>query len=108
MSAYPISVDEMVSWFASKASSLTKMGVTMAEIHTSTSYVPACRADFDTESRIGRVSIWATGEVDFEILRRSDGEYAYFRHESVLSIQAHELEKACDEFLQAMQEIAIP
>ena len=103
MSGYPISADQIISWFRSKAASLKETGVTLAGIQASTANVPRASADFDAESRIGRISFWATGEVDFEVLRRSDGEFALFRHESVPSLQTAELDYAYDEFVNAMR-----
>ena len=103
MSGYPINVDQIISWFRSKAGSLKETGTTLADIHANTANVPSARADFDTDSKIGRIMFWATGEVDFEVLRRSDGGFALFRHESVLSLQTAELDYAYDEFVNAMR-----
>jgi hypothetical protein len=103
MSCYPINVDQIISWFRSKTASLEETGITLADIHANTANVPSARADFDAESKIGRISFWATGEVDFEVLRRSDGKFALFRHESVPSLQTAELDYAYDEFVNAMR-----
>jgi hypothetical protein len=103
MNNYPIDVDQIISWFRAKAALLKETGITLADIHANTANVPSARADFDTNSKIGRISFWATGEVDFEVLRRSDGEFALFRHESVPSLQTVELDYAYDEFVNAMR-----
>ena len=102
MNGYRIDVEQAILWFRSKANLLKDTGVSMAEVHASATNVPSARADFDSEERIGRISIWASGEIDFEVLR-SDGEFALFHHESVNKLQTSAVDRAYGEFLKSMK-----
>ena len=98
-------MEEVLLWFRSKVNLLKNTGVSMAAVHTSGVNVPSARADFDTECTIGRISVWATGEFDFEVLRRSDGEFIFFRHESTKTLEAPVLDYAYDEFVRSMNSV---
>jgi len=102
MSDYPLDLQEISAWLRSKDQALKDHGVTLAQVRENRVHVPAAWADFDTERAIGRISAWVSGQVDFEVLRRSDGEYAFFHHESISSLGSPTLESAFDEFLRTM------
>lgn len=102
MVSYRIDMNDAIAWFRLKASLFTDSGVQMADVSASGENVPSATADFDSENAIGRISIWATGEVDLEVLTRSDGEFAFFRHESVMNLAASVLDHAYYEFVRNM------
>jgi len=104
MNEYPITVDEIVSWFLSKGSTLNDLGVTMANVcaRRDTSK-PSAFADFDTDNAIGRISAWVSGEFDFQVLRRSDGSDVLMRHDHVPSLDAPSLEATYVHFLRMMK-----
>ena len=102
MTEFQIEIERAVSWFGEKAKLLKNTDITMAEVHANSVNVPSARADFDSENFIGRISIWATGEIDFEVLKRSDGEFSFFRHETVSKLQTPVLDHAYDEFVRSM------
>lgn len=103
MTAYPIDIEEILKWFRSKAKLLEGSGVQMAGVQANTVHVPNAWADFDSENRIGRITVSVTGEVDFEVLSRSDGEFVLFRHESVTRMDAPELDRGYCEFVANME-----
>jgi hypothetical protein len=102
MSDYPLDLDEISTWLRSKNQASKDRGVTLAGVRESQTHVPAAAADFDAERAIGRISAWISGQIDFEVLRRSDGEYAFFRHESVSSLASPAVESAFGEFIRTM------
>ena len=99
---YPIELQGITNWFASKADLLAGTGVTLAETVARSEYVPAARADFDSDSATGRISFWATGAIDFEVLDRADGVSLLFRHESVETLDSRQLDDAYAEFIAVM------
>ena len=99
---YPIELLGITNWFASKADLLAGTGVTLAETVARSEYVPAVCTDFDSDCATGRISFWATGEVDFEVLDRADGVSLLFRHESVETLDSRQLDDAYTEFIAAM------
>gem|GEM_PF-6507003 len=46
--------------------------------------------------------IWVTGQIDFEVLQRSNAEYFWFHHEDTRNLDAPHLQTAFIEFLQKM------
>jgi hypothetical protein len=53
---YPIELQAITNWFASKGDSLAGTRVTLAETAARSQYVAAARADFDSDSTIGDFS----------------------------------------------------
>jgi hypothetical protein len=101
--SYPLTVEEIESWFRSKEAALTGLGVTLAEVRANRrTNKPSAAADFDTSQGIGRISMWVSGETDFEVLQRSDGKNVFFRHESVLSLDSPALEGVFEDFLSSI------
>jgi hypothetical protein len=102
MNEYPLDIHAVVSWFGSKQTELRDAGVTLAEIKHNTAHLPSARADFDTGLAIGRISVWVSGEVDFEVLRRSDAAYVSFNHLSISDLGDTSLSPAYDQFIWDM------
>jgi len=102
MSDYPATLKEIVSWVESKKTLLHELGITLADIRTRDVHVPAVAADFDSANTLGRISAWVSGEVDFEVLRRSNEEDLFQHHESVSSFTSRALDYAYDAFLKHM------
>jgi hypothetical protein len=102
MSNYPATVNEIISWVESKKPILHELGITLANIRTREVHVPAVSADFDSVDTLGRISAWVSGEVDFEVLRRANGEDLFQHHESVSTFTSQALEYAYDSFLKHM------
>jgi hypothetical protein len=99
---YPIELQAIINWFASKADSLAGTGVTLAETAARSEYVPAARADFDSVSAIGRICFWVTGQVDFEVLDRADGVPLLLRHETVETPDSRQLDEMYGVFIAVM------
>jgi hypothetical protein len=59
-------------------------------------------ADYDADGTIGRISVWATGEFDFEVLHTNTGEFAFFRHESAVDLTDTKLLEAYKAFVKSM------
>jgi hypothetical protein len=102
MTDYPIDPEQAIAWLRSKTTILEKSLVTLADLQTRHVNIPTVRADFDSDRSIGRISVWMTGEIDFEILCRTDAQLIFFRHESVENFQIPELDIAYEEFIQNM------
>jgi hypothetical protein len=102
MSEYPIQVDEVINWLESRREQIEEARVICASIRSRQLHTPAVVADFDTEARIGRITMWMTGETEFEVLRTSDGTDAFLRHVSVANLRDGELQDAFSEFIQNM------
>jgi hypothetical protein len=97
---YPLTVEEIESWFRSKETILSSLGVTLAGIRTSRrTNKPAAAADFDTAQGIGTITMWVSGETDFLVLQAADGKNVFVRHEVVSSLDSPALEDVFKDFL---------
>jgi len=103
MTDYPLNLDEIGSWLRTVASASASHLVTPGEIRQgrSTNKPSAC-ADFDSDTKMGRISAWVSGEIDFEVLRISDGGLVLCHHENVPTLSDPSLEKAVSLFFDAM------
>jgi hypothetical protein len=99
---YPITVEQILTWLRCAEKRASGFGIITAGLRTNNLHVPSAAADFDTLLALGRVSVWASGEIDFEVLCRKDGAYVFFRHEMVSRMNEPVLEKALDGFFQSM------
>src|SRR6266851_1289458 len=103
MDAYPLTVREIVSWFRSKGNALAPLGIIMAGVHERHGTdKPAAFADFDADLEIGRIIVWVSGEIDLQVLQRSDGKDVLVRHEKVSTLNAPFLQDAFNEFVKSM------
>jgi hypothetical protein len=101
---YPLTVEEIESWLRSKEATLIRLGVTLAEVRTNRrTNKPGAAADFDTAQGIGRISMWVSGEADFEVLQRSDGKNVFLRHEVVSSLDSPALKSVFEDFLDSIR-----
>jgi hypothetical protein len=97
---YPLTVEEIESWFRSKEAMLASRGVTLAGVRTSRrTNKPAATADFDTAQGIGNITIWVSGETDFVVLQTADGKSVFVRHEVVSSLDSPDLESVFRDFV---------
>jgi len=74
--------------------------VSLVNIKDRAEYVPAAAADFDGPDTMGRISGWASGEFDFEVIRVSDGKDLLWRHVAVSNLE--ELEEAYSDFIRSL------
>jgi hypothetical protein len=103
MDQYPLTINEITIWFCSKEPQLSADGLVLAAIReNSSSDKPSACADFDTPVAMGRIVVWVSGEIDFEILRVSDGNTVLFHHQDVLTLDSVPLQVAFDRFIQCM------
>jgi hypothetical protein len=102
MTDYPITLEEVVSWLRSKENVAEVCNVTLAEVKQNLEHLPSACADFDSAAGIGRISIWVSGEIDFEVLRRSDAKMVFFQHESVRSLNSAVVERGFEAFVRSM------
>jgi hypothetical protein len=102
VSEYPITIEEIISWLRSKERALGDSGVTLSEVRERRIHVSAVAADFDSSCAIGRISVWVSGEIDFQVLRREGGEDVLFRHATVSRMDGPDLEGAYADFLRLM------
>jgi len=99
MSEDILRLSDVKKWLESKRNHLVD-GVVLAEVRTNSEHIASAAADFDASWAIGRISVWVTGEIDFEVLRRSDSSVAFFEHQTVSKIEDAQLEDIYNEFLQ--------
>ncbi|WP_041598176.1 immunity protein TriTu family protein [Granulicella tundricola] len=97
-----LSTATIASWLESLQTEAAKAGVKLAELRESQSHTPTVAADYDADRAIGRISVWATGEFDFEVLHTSNGEFAFFRHQSTVDLADVALLEAYRAFLKSM------
>jgi hypothetical protein len=102
MSEYPFTLEEIVSWFESKESVMKSFGITLANVRRSHTNKPAATGNFDTDVAVGQICFWVSGEIDFQVLRVSDGKDVFLHHEIVSNFNANSLKRACDEFTRSM------
>ena len=64
---------------------LVRQRIEIAEVYTtpSNASVPGMYADFYTETRIGRITIWSTGDCDLEILDADSACQLFWEHRLV-------------------------
>ena len=101
MSRDVLDLDQVKAWLQSRSSDLVQ-GVTLTEVRASTQHRPSASADFNATDSAGRINIWVSGEIDFEVIRRSGYSFAFFRHEDVSSMADPRLVDIYHEFLQRM------
>jgi hypothetical protein len=100
--ARPLGTASIIAWLESLQLEALQSGITFAGVRENRSHFPTVAADFDADQTIGRITVWVTGEFDFEVLYASDGEYAFYRHETVIDLEAPELNEARQAFLKNM------
>jgi hypothetical protein len=102
MTEHPIKLDDIIRWFESNWEEAISHDVTLGEIKRSDNkYKPSAFADYDSRLFMGRILFWVSGEVDFEMVRISDG-ISDFHHENVCDINESRLKIAFSAFLQKM------
>jgi len=102
MKDYPIALHALVDWLNSKALGLGNTSVSFAGTQQNALHLPSAFADFDAERVVGRICGWISGEIDFEIVRISDGKMIFFQHVKVSSIEDPTLDGAYSKFLKNM------
>ena len=74
-------IEYLPSWLNINKSVLTDLKIahtiTQGSVKTDKN---GTRADFDTDSQIGRITLWETGECDMEILDVETGDTVYLVH----------------------------
>jgi hypothetical protein len=76
--------------------------VTLVELRERQSHIPGVAADYDADETIGRITVWVTGQFDFEVLHRGNGEFAFFRHEATTDLKDTKLVEAYRAFVESM------
>jgi hypothetical protein len=100
MNDWLLTAHEIASWMRSKAAHLGP-GVSLVEVSESDNeYKPGALADFVGASAVGRITGWASGEFDFEVLRIADGEFVFFR--TLKIVGAEDLEETFREFIRTV------
>lgn len=102
MNDYPINLNEAVAWIRSRGDLLGGISIKLVDMKAQQEGTPTARGDFDGDFGIGRITIWVSGDVNFEVLRMSDGELIFFRYEHVVTLEASVLEDAFKEFTRSM------
>jgi hypothetical protein len=68
-------------WFNENKASLVNKGIQTEEIKQSVPNTnPNVVAEYTTDMRIGRVTVWKSGLIDMEILEQSSMETVFYRH----------------------------
>jgi len=102
MSEYPLKLEEIVVWLRSNDQVLKNLGITLADVRESHTSKSAAAANFDTAQAVGQICAWVSGEIDFQVLRASDGKDIFIHHQKVSSLSEPSLESAYKDFLQKM------
>jgi hypothetical protein len=101
---HPLSTAIIASWLESLRLEAVRAKVKLTDLRQSELHVPTVVADYDANGTIGRTSVWASGEFDFEVLHTSTGQFAFFRHESAVDLASPKLLEAYRAFLKGMAE----
>jgi hypothetical protein len=103
LDTYPLTTQQITSWFHSKKPELKSLGVVLAGVHEGSGTIkPSAFADFDTDSAMGRIIIWVSGEVELHVLRRSDGKDALIRYENAPTLNTPSLDDGFNDFVRCM------
>jgi len=92
----------MVTWLEAIGPLARERNIVLADLKQCEEYLPAAFADFDTETRMGRISVWAHGLIDIEVLGVEEGKQVHFEHVEVEELSKTELAAAVERFLDAM------
>lgn len=98
-----LQLPSMVAWLEGIGLLAKEHNVELAQLQQHEELLPSAFADFDTEDRSGRISIWATGLIDLEVYRGADGEQLHFEHAEVETLTSPGLAAAVRRFLDAMK-----
>lgn len=98
---------EMVAWLKSIAPR-EDGPIAISELHASTEYEAVAHAVFDGVGRIGEVTIWAKGCVDFQVLTEPEGGLAFFEHIDIERLDDPGLEALRQGFIAAMTALVPP
>jgi hypothetical protein len=96
-----IDLDKIVHWLRSTESMLG--GDThLAAVKETNKYLPAALADFNGQGALGRITCWVSGHVNFEVIRWSDGQLAFFQHVEIHRLDDPSLQRALAAFVAAL------
>ena len=101
MSEDILSLNDIHTWLQSRGDELVQ-GVTLAGVRRSAKHTASAFADFDAANTLGRIIVWVSGEIDFEVIRREDGGFAFFNHQVVSHMSDPRLQHIYREFLEQM------
>jgi hypothetical protein len=99
---HPLSTPMIASWLESLRPEAERAEVKIANLRESQLHTPTVAADYDSDRAMGRISVWVTGEFDFEVLRITSGEHVFFRHESTIDFGVPGLLEAYSAFIRSM------
>jgi hypothetical protein len=89
-------VDSMKAWVEHQAASLLGTGVMVEFFQAPESDPPSARIDFETPEVFGRVTAWASGLCDFEMIAVDSGEQVMWDHKE--GVQAENVREHLTEF----------
>jgi hypothetical protein len=103
MIEYKIELDDLVLWLGATKLLLEGTGVSFVGIEENRKYLPGAFADFDSDTKCGRITCRVSGQFDFEVVGPQEGEYVFYRYEEVTSLDSPALSNTLNDFLNALR-----
>ena len=107
MPDYPLTLEDIVSWYRVKQLLLKDTSVSLNQIRKgSGGPKPGAAATFEGAGTFGEIDGWVSGEFDFHVLRAMDGKDVFWRHVDVSAVE--ELEMVYEDFVQSLLSLVGP
>lgn len=90
----PQLIQRLIEWAEAKTPELSAAGVSLSHRHDSSDRTWAAWIEGESSQRIGSVTLWESGELDIQVLRRAD---------DLLVFNEHRLIRKPDELLSALE-----
>lgn len=89
-------LDALHRWFSERREQLSNAGVAMEFVEGANEDARSARVDLESDSKMGRATVWETGLCDLELLSVETGEQLLYQHHDQLAPQ--QLTALLDEF----------
>lgn len=90
----PQFIRDLIEWAEAKAPELSVAGVSLSHREDSSGGTWAAWVDGQSSQRLGSVTLWESGELDIQVLRRAD---------NLLVLNEHRLIREPEELLSALE-----
>ncbi len=72
-------------WFGSNTHNFERMGITFSFSEITKTDNPAQFVDFDTNTHMARLTLWKSGDCDFEIIENETAKQVVYDHQMINS-----------------------
>jgi hypothetical protein len=92
--APPELIQRLIAWAEEKTPELSAAGVSLSHRHDSSDSTWAAWIEGESSQRLGSLTLWESGELDMQVLRRAD---------DLLVLNEHRLIREPDDLLNALE-----